>query len=98
VKFSDIRRIGVETVKKLGAPFTYAFNPHSVGLQHWDHPLMGLDGQPNDPSLESGMILSIDCPLLNAGINGTTHLEDLMLITPTGAEPIHKTGEEIIVV
>jgi Xaa-Pro aminopeptidase len=98
LRFSEIRRIGNDTVKKLGAPFTYAFNPHSVGLQHWDHPRMTIDGLPLDLPLEAGMVLSVDCPLLNAGVNGTTHLEDLVLITPGGAQTIHRTGDEIIVV
>jgi Xaa-Pro aminopeptidase len=98
MRFSEIRQIGNDTVKKLGAPFTYAFNPHSVGLQHWDHPRMTLGGQPLDVPLESGMVLSVDCPLLNAGVNGTTHLEDLVLITATGAEPIHRTGDHFVVI
>jgi Xaa-Pro aminopeptidase len=59
---------------------------------------MSIDGKPLDLPLEAGMILSVDCPLLNAGVNGTTHLEDLVLITPTGSEPVHKTGDHIIVV
>ena len=36
------------------------------------------------------MILSVDCPLLNAGVNGTTHIEDLVLINGTGSEMIHR--------
>ncbi len=59
---------------------------------------MTIEGQPLDLPLEAGMVLSVDCPLLNAGVNGTTHLEDLVLITPSGAETIHRTGDEIIVV
>jgi len=40
-----------------------AFNPHSVGLQHWDQPRSGIDGEPVDQMLEPGMVLSLDCPL-----------------------------------
>ena len=98
VRFSEIRRIGNDTVKKLGADFTYAFNPHTVGLQHWDQPRLSPEGQAVDLALEEGMILSVDCPLLNAGVNGTTHLEDLVLITATGSEPLHRQGDHIIVV
>ncbi|MBV8806052.1 MAG: aminopeptidase P family protein [Sinobacteraceae bacterium] len=96
VRFSEIRRIGNETVRKLNEPFLYAFNPHSVGLQHWDQPRTGLDGTAIDLALEPGMVLSVDCPLLNAGVNGTTHIEDLMLITASGSEPIHRVGDEVI--
>jgi Xaa-Pro aminopeptidase len=98
LKFSDIRRIGNETVSKLGANFTYAFNPHTVGLQHWDQPRSSVEGRPHDLALEAGMVLSVDCPLLNAGVNGTTHLEDLVLITETGSVPLHRQGDNIIVV
>ncbi len=98
LRFSEIRRIGNDTVKKLGAEFTYAFNPHSVGLQHWDQPRMTPEGKAVDLPLEAGMVLSVDCPLLNAGVNGTTHLEDLVLITATGSEPLHRQGDHFIVV
>lgn len=98
LRFSEIRRIGNDTVKKLGADFTYAFNPHSVGLQHWDQPRMTPEGKAVDLALEAGMVLSVDCPLLNAGVNGTTHLEDLVLITATGSEPLHRQGDHFIVV
>src|ERR1700677_640209 len=98
VRFSEIRRIGNDTVKRLGANFTYAFNPHSVGLQHWDQPRLSLEGKSFDLPLEEGMVLSVDCPLLNAGVNGTTHLEDLVWITSTGSEPLHRQGDHFIVV
>jgi Xaa-Pro aminopeptidase len=98
LRFSEIRLIGNETVKKLGADFTYAFNPHTVGLQHWDQPRLSPEGKAIDLPLEAGMVLSVDCPLLNAGVNGTTHLEDLVLITSTGSEPLHRQGDHFVVV
>jgi len=98
LRFSEIRRIGNEAVKKLGANFTYAFNPHTVGLQHWDQPRLSPEGKPIDLPLEAGMVLSVDCPLLNAGVNGTTHLEDLVLISETGSQPLHRQGDHIVVV
>jgi Xaa-Pro aminopeptidase len=98
LRFSEIRRIGNDTVGKLGAGFTYAFNPHTVGLQHWDQPRLSAEGKPHDLALEAGMVLSVDCPLLNAGVNGTTHLEDLVMITETGSVPLHQQGDNIIVV
>jgi Xaa-Pro aminopeptidase len=98
LRFSEIRQIGNDTVRKLGAPFSYAFNPHTVGLQHWDQPRLSVDGKPLDLPLEAGMVLSVDCHLLNAGVNGTTHLEDLILITASGSEPIHRTGDNIVIV
>jgi hypothetical protein len=40
------------------------------------------------------MILSVDCPLLNAGVDGTTHIEDLTLITARGSECLHQPTED----
>jgi len=96
LKFSEIHAIGERTVKALAAKFSYAFHPHSVGLQHWDQPLKDVQGGALDLTLEPGMILSVDCPLLNAGVNGTTHIEDLVLIDGTGSEMIHREYDGLI--
>jgi Xaa-Pro aminopeptidase len=96
LKFSEIHAIGERTVKAMGAKFLYAFHPHSVGLQHWDQPLKDIQGGALDLPLESGMILSVDCPLLNAGVNGTTHIEDLVLINDTASEMIHREYDGLI--
>jgi Xaa-Pro aminopeptidase len=98
VRFSSIHQMGQDVVAALGERFIYAFNPHSVGLQHWDHPQRAIDGTPIDLALEAGMVLSVDCPLLNTGVNGSTHMEDLVLITADGCETIHPTPEPWLVV
>lgn len=92
VKFSEIRTLGQQTLAKLGYDVPVGFGPHSVGLAHNDQPRTAPGGGPVDHVLESGMILSIDCPLLETGNGGTAHLEDLVLVTPQGGEPIHDTG------
>jgi Xaa-Pro aminopeptidase len=96
--FSQIHERGVATLKKLGYDYTISFSPHMVGLYHTDQPRAGLDGRPEDIVLQEGMIISVDCPLLDTGLGGTAHLEDLTLITATGSEPIHVTGNHTIVV
>lgn len=94
MKFSDVPGIGKAVVHKLGERFDYAFHPHSVGLQHWDQPRYDLNGAPTDITLQAGMVLSVDCPLLNAGVNGTTHIEDLVVITSQGADLIHRSAPD----
>ena len=42
------------------------------------------------------MILSVDCPVLATGIGGSAHMEDLMLITARGAEPIHDLSDAVV--
>ncbi len=90
LRFSEITALGRETLRKAGHDFKVAFGPHSVGLYHTDAAGLG------DVVLEPGMILSVDCPVMQAGIGGSAHLEDLTLITPTGSERIHPAADSII--
>jgi Xaa-Pro aminopeptidase len=98
LRFSEVSRIGRETIKAQGYDHAIPFGPHSVGLWHTDQPRPVHGEPPIDIALEAGMILSVDCPLMDVGRGGTAHFEDLMLITENGAEPIHATGDNIIVV
>lgn len=91
LKFSEIAELGQGMLSKKG-DFKVPFGPHSVGLAHTEQPATDLDGRPLDIQLEAGMIISVDCPLVEADAGGTVHMEDLMLITETGAEPIHDTS------
>ena len=96
VKFSEVRRMGREALRKMGADFSISFSPHSVGLYHTDH--VGTMGSPprEDIVLEPRMILSVDCPMGATGMGGSSHLEDLMLITEHGAEPINTIGTNVV--
>ena len=96
LKFSDVRRMGREALRKMGADFSISFSPHSVGLYHTDH--VGTMGSPprEDIVLEPRMILSVDCPMGATGMGGSSHLEDLMLITEDGAEPINSIGTNVV--
>lgn len=99
MRFSEIIGLGQQTLKKMNADYTVSFTPHSVGLYHTDH--VGMAGAAafrEDPVLEKGMIISVDCPLLEAGVGGSAHLEDLTLITADGSEPIHDIGDQTILV
>jgi Xaa-Pro aminopeptidase len=98
LKFSEITQLGRTTIRKLGYDHTIPFAPHSVGLWHTDQPRAAPDGSAVDVVLEENMILSVDCPLMETGRGGSAHLEDLMLITRTGAEPIHPIGHRTLVV
>jgi len=40
--------------------------------------------------------LSVDCPVMEAGLGGSAHLEDLTLITKTGGTPIHAVPEPVL--
>ena len=96
MKFSEVRRMGQEALRKMGADFFISFNPHSVGLYHTDH--VGTMGSPprEDVVIEPRMVLSVDCPMGATGMGGSSHLEDLMLITDDGAEPINAIGTNVV--
>lgn len=100
MRFADIPRIGREALKRQGADLSVSFTPHSVGLFHTDHPQPSLIAprRPDALVLEENMVLSVDCPVFMAGLGGTVHLEDLMLIRPGPAEPIHPVPPPVIVV
>lgn len=100
MRFADVPRIGRESLRKQGADLNVSFTPHSVGLFHTDHPQPSLLAPrvTEELLLEENMVLSVDCPVFDAGLGGTAHLEDLMLIRNNGAEPIHSVPEAIIVV
>ena len=98
LRFSEIGVIGRETLRNAGYDYTVAFKPHSVGLAHEDQPRTDIDGKPFDLALVEGMVLSVDCPLLDVGVGGTAHFEDLTLITATGSRPLHESDPPLIVV
>jgi Xaa-Pro aminopeptidase len=96
MRFSEVSALGVQTLKKLGGNYPVSFTPHSVGLYHTDHVDPTGSSAWQDMVLEPGMIISVDCPLLAAGVGGSAHLEDLMLITATGSEPIYPVGDQVV--
>ena len=96
--YSAIRALGEATLRKQNFDVQVGFTPHSVGLWHGDDPRRGADGKPLDPVLEEGMILSVDCPVFDQGAGGTAHLEDLSLITASGAELINSPEHRTITV
>lgn len=98
VRFSDVRSEGALILKKMGQNINVPFNPHCVGLAHTEQPTFDYCGTPIDTILEPGMIISVDCPLMEASNLGTAHLEDLTLITADGHAPIHDIGNNFILV
>ncbi|MEP2101233.1 MAG: M24 family metallopeptidase [Parasphingorhabdus sp.] len=98
MRFSEIRTTGTDIVTKMGQSLNVPFNPHCVGLAHTEQPMVDQNGAPIDTMLEPGMIISVDCPLMEATTQGTAHLEDLTLITKDGCIPIHDVSNPTIIV
>lgn len=100
MRFGEIPRLGRASLERQGVDLNVSFTPHSVGLFHTDHPEPSLltARAPDELVLEENTVLSVDCPVLESGLGGTLHLEDLMLIRRDGSEPIHDVPHEVIVV
>lgn len=98
MRFSEVRAAGTNIVEKMGHSLNVPFNPHCVGLAHTEQPMVDQAGASIDTILEKGMIISVDCPLMEASNQGTAHLEDLTLITKDGSRPIHDVSNPMIIV
>lgn len=100
LRYSDIVSIGNEAVKSGGYDVRVGFGPHSVGLAHTDEPGSDAQGFHRKLDLElcENMVLSVDCPIMNTGLGGSAHVEDLMRITKDGAEPLHDASVGVITV
>jgi Xaa-Pro aminopeptidase len=100
LRYSEIAALGRDAVRRGGFDVTVGFGPHSVGLMHTDEPGSDAGGfhRKLDLTLCKDMVLSVDCPVLDTGLGGSAHVEDLMLITADGAEPLHALSEGVITV
>lgn len=100
LRYSEIAAIGAAAVRKAGYSEIVGFGPHSVGLMHTDEPGEDAGGfyRKADLVLAENMIVSVDCPVMDTGIGGSAHIEDLMLITADGAEPIHDIGQGVMTI
>ena len=75
-------------MKEAGFPGFFFATPHSVGLEHTDHPIpLGpqLPGSQPEFHFEEGMIFSLDMPYYEVGW-GNLHVEDCVLVTSNGVE------------
>ena len=92
LRYGEIQSIGQAALRAVDPGLAVRITPHSVGLQHTDVPFdAGL-------ALEAGMVMSIDCPVIDTGLGGSAHREDLVLITHDGCEMLNDPGDEVIVV
>ncbi|MCH8015082.1 MAG: aminopeptidase P family protein [Acidobacteria bacterium] len=99
VKYSQIRAVAFEAMKKSGMPEeAIIVNPHSVGLQHTDQPYRDDVPYPIAPDIElkPGMTITIDLPYIEVGW-GAGHNEDLILITQTGYQALHTEEDPLVV-
>lgn len=100
MRYSQISSLATEAFAKQNSDAALICNPHSVGLNHTDEP--GRAGAEHwikdDLELVEGMVLSVDLPMIDLGLGGSAHLEDLVLIRKDGAELLNDAGDRVIIV
>jgi Xaa-Pro aminopeptidase len=97
VAAQDVSRMCLEVLAKEGFPGFVIANPHTVGLEHTDHPLsMGLEmpGHHGDLIFEENMVFTLDMPYHEYGW-GSTHVEDMVVVRPHGCEGLTSLNTEL---
>jgi Xaa-Pro aminopeptidase len=101
MKYSELRAIcgdAMAKMKKSSDDVRFGAGPHSVGLQHTDQPYR--DGLPfmvrDDLTFEENMTLTVDFPVQQLGWGGA-HLEDLVVVTKNGIEPLASADGPLVV-
>jgi Xaa-Pro aminopeptidase len=94
----EISTMVLDAVHRAGLPKFGIATPHSIGLEHTDHP----HAFGNEPPtahlpwvLEPNMTFNIDMPYLERGW-GQLHLEDTILSTETGVVPLTSLKTDLI--
>jgi Xaa-Pro aminopeptidase len=87
--FKEIVDLTLKSVHEAGFPGFVIAGPHSVGLEHTDHPVSVGPEMPGHHPLvfEENMVFTLDMPYHEFGW-GTTHVEDMMIVRANGCEPI----------
>ena len=99
-KYSDIHAASAALFAETKVDAGFAINPHTIGINHSDQPSANEfdPWTPSDIELVENMVLSVDMPVLDSGLGGTAHLEDLVLIGKDGPELLNSSDDRFIVV
>ena len=99
-KYSDIYALAAKLFADTQVDASFAVNPNSAGLNHTDEPSKNEFGfwEKDDIELVENMVLSVDMPVLDNGLGGSAHLEDLVLIGKDGPELLNSSDDRFILV
>lgn len=87
--FKEIVDLTLKAVHDEGFPGFVIAGPHSIGLEHTDHPVSVGTEMPGHHELHflENMVFTLDMPYHEFGW-GTMHVEDMMIVRKDGCEPI----------
>jgi Xaa-Pro aminopeptidase len=94
--FKEIVDLTLKTVRDEGFPGFVIAGPHSVGLEHTDHPVSVGAQMPGHHELRflENMVFTLDMPYHEFGW-GTTHVEDMMIVRKDGCEAITSMNTDL---
>ncbi|MCL7465319.1 Xaa-Pro peptidase family protein [Phaeovulum sp. NW3] len=95
IPLSQVHRVTQDAIRAAGLPgFSRGHYGHglgaSLGSEEW--PFIAAD---SDVIAEPGMVLAFECPFYVTGLGGFI-IEDQVLITATGAEPMNRLPHDLI--
>ena len=100
VKFGAMAKKVLRAIKKEGFPGFVIATPHSVGLEHTDHPIAigpEMPGSKGEITFQENMVINVDLPYHELGWGGM-HLEDMVRITKGGCEPLTSMDTKLRVI
>ena len=91
LKGGEVTQAVLTKMHKMGFDGFFICTPHSLGLEHTDHPLpIGpmLPGSQGEFIFEENMVFTLDMPYYEVGW-GNMHLEDTVRVSSDGCEPFN---------
>lgn len=93
VRCGDLHRLTCETLEHRGFRLLAPYAGHGIGRDVHEPPFLGAD---DDTLLEPGMVLDFEPTMRVAGV-GSVNIEDMVLITTDGCEPLTNFPRELLV-
>ena len=93
VRCGDLHRLTCETLERRDFRLLAPYAGHGIGRDVHEPPFLGAD---DDTLLEPGMVLDFEPTMRVAGV-GSVNIEDMVLITTDGCEPLTKFPRDLLV-
>jgi Xaa-Pro aminopeptidase len=93
VRCGDLHHLTCETLEQRGFRLLAPYAGHGIGRDVHEPPFLGAD---DDTLLEPGMVLDFEPTMRVAGV-GSVNIEDMVLITATGCEPLTNFPRDLLV-
>lgn len=93
VRCGDLHRLTCETLESRGYRLLAPYAGHGIGRDVHELPFLGPE---DETRLEPGMVLNLEPTMRVAGV-GSVNIEDMVLITDSGCEPLTTFPRELLV-